>query len=78
MYRSLPFLLACVVVGCRTAGPQIHMQGCAVYSVRMAGEVSARQGKSLPVEVLNDPTVSASQNGDADATRTALAAEEAE
>jgi len=44
----------------------------------MAGEVSARQGKSLPVEVLNDPTVSASQNGDADATRTALAAEEAE
>jgi len=78
MCRFLPLLLASAVAGCRTAGPQIHMQDCAVYSVRMAGEVSARQGKSVPVEVLNDPTVSASQNGDANATRTSAAAEESE
>ena len=78
MCRCLPFLLVSVVVGCRTAGPQVHMQDCAVYSLRMAGEVSARQGKNVPVDVLNDPTVSASQNGDADATRTAVVAEESE
>lgn len=64
---SLVLALAC---GCRTAGPQVTLRECRDCSVWVSGAVEARQGKSVPVEVLRNPTVAASQGGDATATRT--------
>lgn len=66
--RILPVVvvLAC---GCRTAGPQVTLRECRDCMVSVAGAVEAQQGKSVPVDVLRNPTVSASQGGDATATR---------
>ena len=69
MRRALLFLSLFGLTGCRTAGPQIALRDCANCTVHVAGEMSASQGKSLPVDVLNNPTLSASQNGNANATR---------
>jgi hypothetical protein len=66
--RALPVVvvLAC---GCRTAGPQVKLRDCRGCTVSVPGAIEAHQGKSVPVDVLRDPTVSASQNGDATAVR---------
>jgi len=60
---------AILATGCRTAGPHLRLESCSHITIELHGDVHAAQGKTVPTNVLTDPTLSASQNGDATSTR---------
>lgn len=49
--------LVCLLIGCRTAGPQVVLRDCRDCEVTIDGDTRAAQGKSVAGSV--DPTVSA-------------------